>query len=177
MKTSTNRRTFVAVSNSSPPARGSPMLATSARAREFLRLVEEAASLEQLRPLLGGELDVRGRQQEDLVGHALHAAVQGVREAACEVDQPLRQLLVSALEVEDDGNRALELVGDLLRVVEAARHDEVELARSRRGQRLDAAQPRTRRRGLRRRLWVRPVVELAVAARREPAHVRALARL
>src|SRR3990167_5520912 len=107
MKTSTNRRTLVAVSNSSPTARASPMVATSAWAGEFLRLVEEAASLEHLRPLVSRELDVRGCEQKDLVGHALHAAVQGVREAACEVDQPLRQLLVSALEVEDDGNRAL----------------------------------------------------------------------
>src|SRR3972149_2838511 len=161
MKTSTNRRTFVAVSNSSPTARASPMAATSGRAREFLPsrsgLVEEVASLAHLRPLRGGKLDVRRREQEDLVGHTLHATVQGVREAAREVDQPLRQLLIGALEVEDDRNRALELVGNLLRVVEAARHDEVELARCRLG-------------GGR-------VVNLARAARCEPAHVRALARV
>ena len=71
------------------------------------------------------DLDVGGRQQEDLVGDALHAAVQGVREAAGEVDQPLRELGVDALQVEDHGRVVLEAVGDLLRVVEAARDDEV----------------------------------------------------
>src|SRR3954452_17818697 len=98
-----------------------PMDAGSAFPWFFLRLVEEAAALEQARPLLGRDLDVPRRQQEDLVGDALHAAVERVREAAREVDQPLRQLLVGALEVQDHGDRVLELVRDLLRVVEAAR--------------------------------------------------------
>src|SRR6266508_4529267 len=88
-------------------------------------LVEEAAALQQPRAFLGRDLDVARRQQKYLVGHPLHPPVERVREAAREVDQPLRQLLVGALEVEDHRDRILELVGDLLRVVEASREDEM----------------------------------------------------
>src|SRR2546421_237456 len=56
-----------------------------------LRLVEEAP-LEHPRPVLSRELDVARREEEDLVGDPLHPAVEGVREAAREVDQPLRQM-------------------------------------------------------------------------------------
>src|SRR5439155_26087120 len=84
----------------------------------LLRLVEEAA-LEQPRALLRGDFHVSGRQQEDLVRHPLHAAVERVGEPAREVDQPLRELLVGALEIEDHRDRVLELVRDLLGVVEA----------------------------------------------------------
>ena len=68
------------------------MAGLSARRRRFLRLVEEPAALEQPGPLLGGDLDVSRRQQEDLVGDALHAAVERVRQPAREVDQTLGQL-------------------------------------------------------------------------------------
>src|SRR5213080_5357644 len=85
----------------------------------FLGLVEEAASLEQARALLGRDFDVARRQQEDLVGHALHPAVECVGEAAGEIDEALREVLIGALEVEDDRDRLLELVRDLLGVVEA----------------------------------------------------------
>src|SRR5215831_1773844 len=136
---------------------------------QALSLVEEAAVLEHARALLRRDLDVAGREQEDLVGDTLHAAVERVGEAAAEVDQPLRQILVGALEVEDDGHAVLEAVGDLLRVVEAARQDEMHL-RERRGA-LDLAQTarlgswteNTRPRGGRRRLGVGPVVELVAA--------------
>src|SRR2546423_3464517 len=90
-----------------------------------LSLVEEAAALEEACALLGRHFDVSRRQQENLVGNALHAAVECVGEAAREVDQALGEILVGALQVEDDRDRLLELVRDLLRVVEAARHDEV----------------------------------------------------
>ena len=60
----------------------------------LLSLVEEAAALEQPGALLGGDLDVARGQQEDLVGDALHAAVQGVGQPAGEVDQALGELLV-----------------------------------------------------------------------------------
>src|SRR5207244_13510646 len=103
------------------PIRGefgfSPWLPTPASSR----LVEEAAALEQAGTLLGRDLDVSRREQEDLVRDALHAAVQSVGSPAREVDAPLRQLLVGALEVEDDRDAVLELVRDLLRVVEAQR--------------------------------------------------------
>ncbi len=59
------------------------------RATRDLRLVEKAAALEQLSALLGGDLDVRRRQQEDLVGDPLHTSVEGVRQSAREVDQAL----------------------------------------------------------------------------------------
>src|SRR3954470_13283955 len=88
-------------------------------------LVEEAAALEEPRALLGRDLDVPGREQEDLVGDALHATVERVGQAAREVDQALRELLVAALEVEDHRDPVLELVRDLLGVVEAPRQDQV----------------------------------------------------
>src|ERR1044071_7095335 len=64
--------------------------------RTLLRLVEEAAALEHAGALLRRDLDVPGRQEEDLVRDPLHPAVEGVREAAPEVDQPLRKLGVAA---------------------------------------------------------------------------------
>src|SRR5262245_29322916 len=100
-------------------------------------LVEEAAALEQARTLLRRHFDVTGRQQEDLVRDALHSAVERVREAAGEVDQPLREILVGALQVEDHRDRFLELVGDLLSVVEAARDYEVDANRRRARDRRD----------------------------------------
>src|SRR6478609_8740890 len=96
-----------------PTASRRTMLATfgpSLRSPTLLRsgLVVEPAALEQLRALLRADLDVSRREQEHLVGHPLHAAVERVREAAREVDQPLRQLGVGALQVEDDRDRCLE---------------------------------------------------------------------
>src|SRR5688500_4083628 len=82
-------------------ASASPMSVPSRRSVGFLRLVEEAAALEHARAFLGGDFDVARRQQEDLVGDALHAAVERVGEPAREVDQSLRQVLVGALEVDD----------------------------------------------------------------------------
>src|SRR6266508_3190699 len=79
-------------------------------------LVEEAAAFQETRALLCGNFDVAGRQEKHLVGNTLHPAVKRVRQAAGEVDQALREVLVGALEIEDDGNRLLELVRDLLRV-------------------------------------------------------------
>src|SRR3982751_3688331 len=88
-----------------------PMRHDSAPRSSLLRLVE-AAALEEARAFLGGDLDVPGREQEDLVRDALHAAVQRVRQPAREVDQPFRELLVGALEVEDHRDPLLEAVGD-----------------------------------------------------------------
>src|SRR5262249_19763219 len=102
----------------------SPCLAGSRPGRFLLCLVEEAP-LEHPRAILGRQLDVARCEEEDLVGDPLHPAVERVRKAAGEVDQPLRQLCVRGLEVEDHGNADLEPVGDLLGVVEAAREDQV----------------------------------------------------
>src|SRR5262245_57192622 len=104
--------------------------ANSALAAGLLRLglVEEAA-LQHAGALLGRDGDVAGREQEDLVGDALHPAVERVGQAAREIDQPLGQLGVGALEVEDHRHTVLEAVGDLLRVVERARDDQVYLHR------------------------------------------------
>src|SRR2546430_12560720 len=107
--------------SSTRPGWVTPMERISGCAAAFLRLVEEPAALQHPGPLLRRDLDVLRREQEDLVGHALHAAVERVREPAREVDQPLRELRVAALEAQDDADRLLELVGDLLRVDEAAR--------------------------------------------------------
>src|SRR6476469_4832944 len=115
----------------------STMALPSCRGGYFLRLVEEAAALEEGSALFGGDLYVSRRQQEDLVGNALHAAVERVGQAAREIDQALRQLGVGALQVEDHRDPLLVLVGDLLRVVEAAGKDEVHLDARRVRHRLD----------------------------------------
>src|SRR5215472_3982823 len=81
----------------------------------------EKVLLEQPRALFGGDLDVVRRQHEHLVGYPLHATVKRVGEATGEIDQPLREVGVGALQVEDDRDRVLELVGDVLRVVEVLR--------------------------------------------------------
>ena len=110
------------------------------RRSERLGLIEEAAAFEHAGALFRGDLDVPRREQEDLVGDALHAAVEGVGQPAGEVDQALGELLVGRLQVEDHRRRVLELVGDLLGVVEAARDDEVDVdVRARDG--LEPARP------------------------------------
>src|SRR4051794_626921 len=143
--------------------------------RRRLGLVEEAL-LDQPRAFLGADLDVARREQEHLVGDPLHATVERVGEARGEVDQALREIGVGALEVEDHRDRVLELVRDLLRVVEALRHHEVDLdaAAVAPAAAVDRAQhARLARRA--RRLVGEDVVDLvAAAARLEPAHVRAL---
>src|SRR5712671_523981 len=118
MKTLKNNSTCVTVSRTTGPP--------SAWRRVLLRLVEEAAALEQLSALLGAHLDVSRSEEEHLVGDALHAAVQCVGEAAREVDQPLRELPIGALQIEDHGDPLLEAVRDLLRVVEAPREHQVD---------------------------------------------------
>src|SRR5919202_2405481 len=101
-----------------------PIFTPSETSPRRLALVEEAL-LDELRALLGGDLDVARREHEHLVGDALHAAVERVREPAREVDEALAEIGLDALQVEDDRDRVLELVGDLLGVVEALRDDEV----------------------------------------------------
>src|SRR3954454_2435601 len=101
MKTSMNSSTCeMASSTMAQPSRQRP---------RFLRLVEEAAAFQQGGSLLRRDLDVARREQEDLVGDPLHAAVQRVGEPAREVDQPLRELRVRALQVEDHRDPLLEL--------------------------------------------------------------------
>src|SRR5581483_1656989 len=172
------------MNSATSPTASSTMAPRSRPSPVLLRLVEEAAALEQLSPLLGGDLHISRREEEYLVGDALHAAVQGVGEPAREVDQPLRQLGVGALQVEDHGHPPLEPIRDLLGVVEAAREDEVHPDTRRVRDRFDLrsciAEPRRadRRRtdGLRVGLGLRPVVVLVPApARRQPPDVRALA--
>src|SRR6266567_6176587 len=173
MKTSTNSSTCVTVSRTTGPP--------SARGRVFLRLVEEPAPLEKLSALFGAHLHVSRGEQEHLVGDALHAAVQRVGEAAREVDQPLRELCVGALQIEDHGDRLFEAVGDLLRVVEAPREYEVDAdgvrVLNRLEPRSDGTLPAGGCAGGPLALGgFRPVVEvLRAAARRQPADVRPLA--
>ena len=124
------------------------------------------------RARLGRYFDVARREQEhSMVGHALHAPIEGVGQAAGEVDQPLREVSVDALEVDDHRDALLEAVGDLLRVVEAARHDQVHLHR----RDIDLSQASADWSRLLLFTWVCPVVELLLAPpRREPTDVRLL---
>src|SRR4051794_4726413 len=88
-------------------------------------LVEEAL-LDQPRALLRRDLDVARREQEDLLGDLLHAAVERVGKARGEVDEALGEVAVDALEVDDDRDLVLELVGDVLGVVERLRDHQVD---------------------------------------------------
>src|SRR3954447_13123547 len=106
------------------PAPMRPIFTAMETSRVGSGLVEEAL-LDELRALLRGDLDVARREHEHLVGDALHAAVQRVRQPAREIDQALAEVGLDALEVEHDRDRVLELVGDLLGVVEALGDDEV----------------------------------------------------
>src|SRR5919109_5605176 len=83
------------------PAPMKPTCMAAKATRPGSGLVEEAL-LDQASALLGGHLDVTRREQEHLVGDPLHAAVERVRQAGSEVDQPLREVRVGLLEVEDD---------------------------------------------------------------------------
>src|SRR3954468_2696367 len=102
------------------PAPISPMVKAQASG-----LVEEAL-FDQPRALLRGDLDVARREHEHLVGDPLHAAVERVGQPAGEVDQALGEVGVDALEVEDDRDGVLELVGHLLGVVERLGDHEVD---------------------------------------------------
>ena len=135
-----------------------------------LRLVEEAL-LDQPRALLGRDLDVARREQEHLVGDPLHAAVERVGEARGEVDQALGEVGVRALEVEDDRDRVLELVRDLLGVVEALGDDQVDLDVPAVAAVADRAQHARLARAA--RLVGEDVVDLVAPAPLQPAHVRA----
>src|SRR5581483_10027816 len=98
------------MNSATSPTASSTMAPRSRLSPVLLRLVEEASALEQLSPLLGGDLHISGRQQEHLVRDPLHAPVQGVCESAREVDQALRQLGVRALQVEDHRHPLLEAI-------------------------------------------------------------------
>src|SRR3954464_13347376 len=85
---------------------GSPQPRASARAmlpapmnptcmaRDVISGLVEEALLDQARTFLRGDLDVARREQEDLVGDLLHAAVERVGEAGREVDQALGEVTV-----------------------------------------------------------------------------------
>src|SRR5437764_12248904 len=62
-------------------------------------LIEEAA-LDQPLALFRGVLHVQRRAEQHLLGHALHPSVEGVSEAAREVDQPPGLPLVDSVLVE-----------------------------------------------------------------------------
>src|SRR4051812_31379428 len=157
------------------PAPMSPIFTPMETSREALRLVEEAL-LDELRALLRGDLHVARGEHEHLVGDALHAAVERVREAAREVDEPLAEVGLDALEVEDDRDRVLELVRHLLGVVEALRDDEVHAHITPSVAAAHRAQDGRRTRGAAVVVVGEDVVEVvAAAAAAEPADVRPFA--
>src|SRR4029077_20322569 len=63
-------------------------------------LVEEAG-VEVARLILGRQFDVLGREQEDLVGDALHPPLERVGEPRGEVDQALREPGLDRLQIDD----------------------------------------------------------------------------
>src|SRR4029450_2112274 len=84
----------------------------------------QAARLQPLLVLLRN-LDARRGQEEHLVVDFPHRAAHRVRQSAREVDQATLEIAVEAAQVEDDGLVGLQVVAELLRVVEAARLDDV----------------------------------------------------
>src|SRR6476659_7229860 len=108
------------------PAPANPTFIAGKRSRQGVSGLVEEALLDQASLLLGRYLHVARRQQEGLVGDLLHAALERVRETGGEVDQPLGELGVGRLQVQDHRNGLLELVRDLLGVVEAVRRDQVD---------------------------------------------------
>src|SRR5436190_6732369 len=108
----------------SPTITGCAVAARDPASRTRSALVEEAL-LEQPGPLFRGDLDVPRSEQKHLVGDSLHASIERVGEPARKVDEPLGEVGVGALEVEDHRDRVLELVGDLLSVVEVLGHHQV----------------------------------------------------
>src|SRR3954452_2987343 len=139
-----------------------------------LALVEEAL-LDQPRALLGRYLDVARGEQEHLVGDPLHAPVERIGEAGGKVDQPLREVGVGALEVQDHRDGVLELVRDLLGVVEALGDYQVDLDVPAAAAAVTA--DRAEHAGLTAagRLVGEDVVELVAAPALEPPDVRPLA--
>src|SRR4051812_38181791 len=142
--------------------------------RRASRLVEEAL-LDELRALLRADLDVARGEHEDLVRDALHPSVERVRQAAGEVDEALGEIVVAVLEVQDDGDRLLELVRHLLGVVERLRDDEVDADVATVAGAVDGAQDG--RRPAARLVVGEDVVEVVTRApaRRQPPDVGALA--
>src|SRR6476469_8464981 len=147
-------------------------------------LVEEAA-LHQHRLVLGGDGHAGGRQQEHAVSDALHRAVKRVGQAAGEIDQPLGQIRLGGLQVDDHRHLGLEAVRDLLGVIVRPRDDQAYLRRgARRLGRMavadHGARPSARAAAgadhAAGRLLREDVVGLLVAPPRvQPANVRALA--
>src|SRR5690606_27767772 len=75
---------------------------------------------------LGGaalDLDVLGREQEDLAGDPLDGAAQAERQAGGEVHQALGVGVVHVGEVDDDRDPAAEGLPDVLGLVVGARVD------------------------------------------------------
>src|SRR5580765_4931227 len=187
MKTSMNASTLeIASPTGKVKLAATPMGPGSPRTGVLLALglVEEAA-LEHPGAILGRQLDVARREEEDLVGDPLHPALEGVREPAREVDQTLRQLRIGRLEVEDHGDAVLVAVGDLLGVVEAARQDQVDPGGAGALHRLEVAHAARfvaraqDARPLPHGLRIGPVVVVVLprAAGRQAAHVRLLVSL
>src|SRR5947199_293906 len=108
---------------STPPTTEATALACPRASRAGSALVEEPL-FEQPCALFRRDLDVARGEQEHLVGDPLHPAVECVGQAAREVDQALGQVVVGVLQVQDHGNRVLELVGNVLDLVEVlGRHE------------------------------------------------------
>src|SRR4051794_23503764 len=88
--------------------------------RQLSALVEEAA-LDDACLVLGSDVDVGRREQEDLVGHPLDAPTQTEDQPSREVDQPLGVAVAHLGEVHDDRRAVAEVLADLPRLVVVAR--------------------------------------------------------
>src|SRR5919205_769940 len=96
----------------------------------FLALVEETGRGVAGFLVISDDFNVRRRQQEDLVGHALDASAQTEDKAGGKVDQPLSVRLPHVRHVHDDRDAVTEAFADQLGVIVGARVDRGDLPQS-----------------------------------------------
>ena len=105
--------------------------AASPRPTYQLRAVEP--SFLEATLLLGRDLDIVWRHQENLLRHLVHGPPQGVGDATAKIDHAVGELTVRIAEVDYDGLASAEPVRDLLSVGELNRRSHVHSGRRCRG--------------------------------------------
>src|SRR5215218_6463822 len=98
----------------------SSTIPTASTCQRVLALVEES-TLDDALLVLGGDRDVRRREQEHLVGDALDRATRGKDEPSREVDETLGVGVVHLGEVHDHRRALAEVLADGARLVVGAR--------------------------------------------------------
>src|SRR6476661_5395210 len=96
----------------------------------FLALVEETGGGVAYFFVISDDLNVRRRQQENLVGHPFDASAQAKDQAGGKVDEPLGVRLPHVSHIHDDGDTVTEAFADELGVVVGTGVDRGDLPQS-----------------------------------------------